>query len=296
MGLFFYVFKLVVYNVEFIIRGGLMNKKMILVIVTFVLFITSMVSGKLYWNKQAKNITGQTMETGTKQVKGTEGSRKTEEKVKNENVSLNEKYARKLPDSVKGKLKEAAKEDRAVNLVIVGDQASSRESGTWTESFITSLDAAYGKGIWNVTVKDFKDESTEELLNKKRYKDIIKENPDVLLFEPPFITDNNKIGNGNSVKNTKDFVQLISDNKKDVVVLLQPPNPVYNAKNYPKAIESLKQFAEQSGYTYLDHWDAWPNATTKEILSYLQEDFGFPSKQGHEIWAQYITKYFVADK
>ena len=50
--------------------------------------------------------------------------------------------------------------------MIVGDQASSRESGTWTESFITSLDAAYGKGIWNVTVKDFKDESTEELLNK----------------------------------------------------------------------------------------------------------------------------------
>ena len=55
---------------------------MILVIVTFVLFITSMVSGKLYWNKQAKNITGQTMETGTKQVKGTEGSRKLKKKLR----------------------------------------------------------------------------------------------------------------------------------------------------------------------------------------------------------------------
>ncbi len=281
---------------QFIIRGGLMNKKMILVIVTFVLFITSMVSGKLYWDKKVQNITGKTMEMRTKQVTGTEGQIKTKEKVKNENVSLNEKYARKLPDTVKGKLKEAAKENRAINLVIVGDQASSRESGTWTEKFITSLGTAYGKGIWNVTVKEFKDESTEELISNKRYKDIIKENPDVLLFEPPFITDNNKIGNGNSVKNTKDFIQLISDNEKDVVVLLQPPNPVYNAKNYPKAIEALKQFAEQSGYTYLDHWDAWPNATTKEILPYLQEDFGFPSKQGHEIWAEYITNYFIADK
>ncbi|PFI26552.1 hypothetical protein [Bacillus cereus] len=66
------------------------------------------------------------------------------------------------------------------------------------------------------------------------------------------------------------------------------------AKNYPKAIEGLKQFATQNGYTYVDHWGAWPDATTKAILPYLQEEFGFPSAKGHEVWAQYVTDYFVA--
>ena len=37
--------------------------------------------------------------------------------------------------------------------------------------------------------------------------------------------------------------------------MIQPPNPVYGAKNYPKAIEALKQFATQNGYTYVDHWE-----------------------------------------
>ncbi len=76
--------------------------------------------------------------------------------------------------------------------------------------------------------------------------------------------------------------------------MIQPSNPVYGAKNYPKAIEALKQFAAQNNYTYIDHWGAWPDASTKAILPYLKEEFGFPTAKGHEVWAQYVTDYFVA--
>ena len=54
--------------------------------------------------------------------------------------------------------------------------------------------------------------------------------------------------------------------------MIQPSNPVYGAKNYPKAIEALKQFATQNNYTYIDGWGAWPDASTKAILPYLQEN------------------------
>ena len=57
----------------------------------------------------------------------------------------------------------------------------------------SNLETAYGKGLWNVTVKEYKGESTEELIANKRDKEIAKENPDVILFEPPFITDNSKL-------------------------------------------------------------------------------------------------------
>ncbi|OJE20240.1 EPSX protein [Bacillus thuringiensis] len=275
-----------------------MNKKAVLVLVIFVLFVASIVSGKLYWNKKIANATGQTSEvTKTKaEVKDSKAKKeeKKEEKKQDAKSSFNEVYAKNLPDAVKEKLKKAAEDKKAVNLVIVGDEASSSEKSAWAAKLTTNLETAYGKGLWNVTVKEYKGESTEELITNKRDKEIGKENPDVILFEPPFITDNGKTGNGNSVVNTQKFVQALSTSAKGATIMIQPSNPVYGAKNYPKSIEALKQFATQNNYTYIDHWGAWPNATTKAILPYLQEEFGFPSAKGHEVWAQYVTDYFIA--
>ncbi|MDF9464929.1 SGNH/GDSL hydrolase family protein [Bacillus sp. FSL K6-0273] len=275
-----------------------MNKKAVLVLVIFVLFVASIVSGKLYWNKKIANATGQTSEvTKTKaEVKdsGAKKEEKKEEKKQDTKSSFNEAYAKNLPDAVKEKLKKAAADKKAVNLVIVGDEASSPENGAWAAKLTANLETAYGKGLWNVTVKEYKGESTEELIVNKRDKEIAKENPDVILFEPPFITDNGKTGNGNSVVNTQKFVQTLSTSAKGATIMIQPSNPVYGAKNYPKSIEALKQFAMQNNYTYIDHWGAWPDASTKAILPYLQEEFGFPSAKGHDVWAKYVTDYFVA--
>ncbi|MCI4057143.1 SGNH/GDSL hydrolase family protein [Bacillus cereus] len=275
-----------------------MNKKAVLVLVIFVLFVASIVSGKLYWNKKIANATGQTSEvTKTKaEVKDSKAKKeeKKEEKKQDAKSSFNEAYAKNLPDGVKEKLKKAAEDKKAVNLVIVGDEASSSEKSAWAAKLTANLETAYGKGLWNVTVKEYKGESTEELITNKRDKEIAKENPDVILFEPPFITDNGKTGNGNSVVNTQKFVQALSTSAKGATIMIQPSNPVYGAKNYPKSIEALKQFATQNNYTYIDHWGAWPDATTKAILPYLQEEFGFPSAKGHDVWAQYVTNYFIA--
>ncbi|MCP1321315.1 EPSX protein [Bacillus thuringiensis] len=275
-----------------------MNKKAVLVLVIFVLFVASIVSGKLYWNKKVANATGQTSEvTKTKdEVKdsGAKKEEKKEEKKQDTKSSFNEAYAKSLPDAVKEKLKKAAEDKKPVNLVIVGDEASSSAKDAWAAKLTTNLETAYGKGLWNVTVKEYKGESTEELIANKRDKEIAKDNPDVILFEPPFITDNGKTGNGNSVVNTQKFVQALSTSAKGATIMIQPSNPVYGAKNYPKSIEALKQFATQNNYTYIDHWGAWPDATTKAILPYLQEEFGFPSAKGHDVWAKYVTDYFVA--
>lgn len=271
-----------------------MNKKAVLVLFIFVLFIASVVSGKLYWNKKIANATGQTSEVTKTKAEAKDSGAKKEEKKEDAKVSFNEAYAKNLPDAVKEKLKKAAQDKKAVNLVIVGDEASSSEKDAWVAKFTANLEASYGKGLWNVTVKEYKGESTEELIANKRDKEIAKDNPDVILFEPPFITDNGKTGNGNSVASTQKFVQALSTSAKGATIMIQPSNPVYGAKNYPKAIEALKQFATQNGYTYVDHWGAWPDATTKAILPYLQTEFGFPSAKGHEVWAQYVTDYFVA--
>lgn len=58
-----------------------MNKKAVLVLVIFVLFVASVVSGKLYWNKKIANATGQTSEvTKTKAEVKDSGAKKEEKK------------------------------------------------------------------------------------------------------------------------------------------------------------------------------------------------------------------------
>lgn len=271
-----------------------MNKKTMFSLVVLVLFIISIISGNLHWNNKIANATGQASEIKKTKVEVKENGVNKAEKKQDVNSSFNEAYAKNLPDAVKEKLKKAAAEKKAVNLVIVGDEASSSEKDAWTTKLTASLETAYGKGLWNVTVKAYTGESTDELIANKRDKEIAKDNPDLILFEPPFITDNSKTGNGNSVANTQKFVQALSTSAKGAAIIIQPSNPVYGAKNYPKAIEALKQFATQNGYTYIDHWEAWPDATTKAILPYLQEEFGFPSVKGHEVWARFVTDYFIA--
>ncbi|MFD3446613.1 SGNH/GDSL hydrolase family protein [Microbacteriaceae bacterium 4G12] len=269
-----------------------MEKKAWLALVIFALFVTSVVSGKVHWNKKVAKATEQATETkqevNLKEVKG-----KTQVQPESK-VSFNEAYTKNLPNAVKDKLKKAVADKKPVNLVIVGDQASSASPDAWPAKVTANLKSAYGDGVWNVIVKEFKNESTEELIVKKRDQEIANVKPDVILFEPPFLVDNDKTGNGNSVANTQSFLQALKGNVKDATILIQPPNPVYNATNYPKAIAGLKQFAEQNGYTYMNHWAAWPDPTKKDILPYLQDEFGFPSAKGQDVWAQYITNYFVA--
>lgn len=58
-----------------------MNKKAVLVLFIFVLFVASVVSGKLYWNKKIANATGQTSEvTKTKAEVKDSGAKKEEKK------------------------------------------------------------------------------------------------------------------------------------------------------------------------------------------------------------------------
>ncbi|MGG2063464.1 SGNH/GDSL hydrolase family protein [Bacillus sp. S14(2024)] len=260
-----------------------MDKRVWLVFLIFILFIASVVSGKVYWNKKVAKATKQ--EVSLKE----EAAKKTETKV-----SFNEGYAKNLPTAVKEKLKKAASEKKAVNLVIVGDEASSASPDAWPEKVKANLNANYGQGLWNVTVQEYKGESTEDLIAKSRAKEIADLKPDVVLFEPPFITDNKKIGNGNSVANAQNFIGALQASAKDATIIIQPPNPVYNAKEYPTFVAALKQFAEQGGYTYINHWEVWPDSMTKDILPYLQDELGFPNAKGQELWAQYVTNYFVA--
>jgi hypothetical protein len=240
-------------------------------------FLVIMVVGKMYWNHKIAKATDVAAE------------QKTEARNAGSS-SVNLAYTKNLPQEVQEKLHTASKEN-PVHLVIAGDEASQAKG--WPAQLKKQLDKEYGKHIWKVTVLYWEEESTQDMLANQRYNEMIAAKPDVLLFEVPLLTDNQENGNLTSMQNTEAILNFIKE-PSDCTVLLQPSNPIYKAKNYPKAVEALKQFASINAYTYLDHWSAWPNPDTEEIKSYLTKEIGFPNEQGYKLWGNYLINYFIA--
>ena len=131
-------------------------------------------------------------------------------------------------------------------------------------------------------------------INEEKITEVMEEQPDLILFEPFTLKDNGKVGIDDSLENTSAVIASVKESLPQTEVILQPPHPLYNANFYPKQVEELQQFAEDNGITYLNHWEAWPDKNSEEIKEYISEDSSQPSSKGHQLWADYLTDYFIA--
>ncbi|MCR8929527.1 SGNH/GDSL hydrolase family protein [Priestia megaterium] len=244
-----------------------------------VVLIVTIVAGKMYWDHQMS------AEASSKSTSSSSASKA---------ASGNwEDYAENLPKSVKEKLKKAETSGKPMKLLIVGSQATSTDSKAWPETLKETLNHTYGSLI-ETSVLEYKDETTLDFVRNQDYKDIIKEKPDVLLFEPFLLNDNGVVGITNTLDNLNVIMSHITEADKDLVTILQPSQPIYNATNYPKEAEALGEFAKENGYEYVNHWSAWPDYKSEKILDYLVEKQRVPTAKGNKAWASYLEKYFTA--
>lgn len=261
-----------------------MNKKLCISIIIIFLFGVTVVCGQVHWREKIIKATSKVVQQEYEVI----------QKIEPIIVSPNyEMHTKNLPDVVRKKVEKAVFSKQLVHLVIVGDQASANNQDAWPIKLIEQIKETYGNGVWNITLREWKDEGTNDLLSNKRFEELIALKADVILFQPPLLTDNNRGGNKESLENLDHFLKLVTESLKDTTIIIQPPNPIYNATHYPKAVLELQMYAEQHKYIYLNHWQNWPNPSSEDILPYLQSEHGFPSTKGHELWAQYINHYFA---
>ncbi|UMZ34209.1 SGNH/GDSL hydrolase family protein [Priestia megaterium] len=244
-----------------------------------VVLIVTIVAGKMYWDHQTS------AEASSKSTSSSSAS-----KVANGNW---EDSAENLPKSVKEKLKKAEASGKPMKLLIVGSQATSTDSKAWPETLKETLNNTYGSLV-ETSVLEYKDETTLDFVRNQDYKDIIKEKPDVLLFEPFLLNDNGVVGITNTLDNLNVIMSHITEADKDLVTIIQPSQPIYNATNYPKEAEALGEFAKKNGYEYVNHWSAWPDYKSEKILDYLVEKQRVPTAKGNKAWSSYLEEYFTA--
>lgn len=254
--------------------------KKVLVLVTLIVCGAAIILGNLHWNQK---ISAQGKPTTTK----SEQNQAAEKGNQDESGVLS--YAANLPDQIQDKIKIAVESDKPVKLVIFG---TSEVKDTWIDLFTKELTATYGEKVFEVTAISTDDQTTKDILNEGTYEDINKLNPDVLLFEAPMLKDNGIVGISNTLSNLEKMIESWQAANKELVLMVQPPNPLHAAIYYPGEVQQLQQFMKTKGIIYLNHWDNWPKLDSSEMKDYLTDD-NKANEEGFSVWADYLTHYFV---
>ncbi|MGD6961112.1 SGNH/GDSL hydrolase family protein [Fictibacillus phosphorivorans] len=252
------------------------------------LSIASIIFGNYYYKfKINETAEAAKMELSkTKSVSNESSSIKEITKKEEINVTKN------LPDSIVSKIQAKQNQQKPVEFVILGSEVNALQEGTWTSLFQKELTNDYGSDAFNLTVITTK-ETSDIVLEDQLYKEALTLKPDLVLIEPFLLNDN-----GNYVmEDTLIYVEKIINDFEELeskpVIMLQPTNPIYQPKYYAEQVSMLKDYADNKGFIYLDHWTNWPDVNSNELNNYIESNK--PNQKGYMLWAEFFKNYFIAE-
>lgn len=250
--------------------------KKISLILLSVLGLALIIYGKSQYDNKIANSTQKKVETV--------------EVVNTELVDLTEN----MSNEVKKLVLEKIEQEEKIHILFVGSDAimtGDAENLPWPLRVKESLDKLYGEGIFEMEVINFKNISTNHLIESEAYKSIYTKHRDIVLFEPLLLNDNGFVKIEDSLANINMVLDAIVAESPQSHVILQPANPIQGADTYRNQVEKLQDFAEENGIEYFSHWEMWPAADKLE--GYLNGNY--PNNEGQEIWANYVTGYFAGN-
>jgi hypothetical protein len=196
---------------------------------------------------------------------------------------------RHIVEPVASLVNQAIETNSEVNIVIVSSEyLEAEEVRTWPQIFQAELEAKHLNNLLSVKAVMYTDKSSSEFLLEQQYNLIIEEKPDILLIEPFLLNDHGISMIENTLENLDVIVNEIRDVNRELVVIVQPPHPLYGEDYYLAQVAMLQAHSSERGYIYFDHWKTWPKN------GYV--DNKIPNQKGHQHWAEYTLNYFISDK
>jgi hypothetical protein len=203
-------------------------------------------------------------------------------------------YTKGLPPFLEGRINKAYDTKQPIDFVIVESGSKAAKGPSWAERLKDNLEKAYGKEIFNTNVQSYKEMTTIDMVGQNLTGKLSSLQPDMVLFETPMIQDNGIVGIQNTFHHLNAILDEIKKSNPRIVLMLMPPNPLYQEEVYPREVAELRKFAQTKGVYYIDHWESWPASNSPELLNYLEKDRRFPNEKGHELWAQTVTRTFIS--
>jgi hypothetical protein len=250
--------------------------------------ITVIILGNSYWNERIQSAKATEDGITTKQNSNTESGSKNKETNNNDVTAL----AANWPVSAIERLIETQAEEMAFKILFVGSPAIGNESaGTYPVVKEKMIDS-YGVENIQIALKTF-NFSSFEFINNNHQEEVADEAADLVVIEPFILMDNGVVEISNSLENLSFLIETIRIKNPEASIIIQPGYPLHNAKYYPIQVDAVKEYAVQNGITYLDHWAAWPDHQSDEIIEYLLPEQAGPSDKGIQVWSDFLLNYFI---
>jgi Cdc6-like AAA superfamily ATPase len=202
-------------------------------------------------------------------------------------------FTKNWPENTRTLFETALKEGRPFKILLTGSPALGKEETGWAHLLRKELENTYGDAV-EVSVKSYQMTSLE-FIQEEIQDELAAELADLVLLEPFILMNNGKIANDLAAEHYSVIIDAFMSTKSDTVVILQPANPLSNARYYPLQVEALKEYAQANDLPYLDHWQVWPETENERLELLAGGDPSFPNEEGHRLWADYLIDYFIAE-
>lgn len=199
-----------------------------------------------------------------------------------------------LPKKLKDQIQKAVETGKPLDFLIV---TNDKEAG-WPSELKEQLEKSYGPDVFHITTESYGDHTTADFFHGDSYKSLfdIPSGTDLILFESLILNDNQKVSTEDTMIGATKLYDAVKKDFPDATFILQPPNPVYHQPHYTDHVKELRKTAEKHDIPYIDHWKAWPDPESKDILNDLNKSGTSPNDEGNKLWAKALAEYFTSQK
>ncbi|MEQ2464780.1 hypothetical protein [Niallia hominis] len=204
-------------------------------------------------------------------------------------------FAKSWPEQAQQVLEAKLSDKKVFHILLVGSDAI----GDQKIGLVTPLkEALASKYDQYVTVDSIVYEgTTSDYVSDEAYEALIDKKPDMVIFEPFLLHDNNVVNISTTLTNINEVMKETKESLPDVTFVLMPAHPLYDASLYPMQVSDLEKYAEAEEIPYWNHWEAWPDRKDEKVQDYYKEldgDKSIANEQGFEVWSEYLADKLIS--
>lgn len=205
-------------------------------------------------------------------------------------------FAKSWPEQAQQVLEAKLSDKKAFHILLVGSDAIGDEKLGLLTPLKEALASKYDQ---YVTIEHIVyDGTTSDYVSDEAYEALIDKKPDMVIFEPFLLHDNNVVNISTTLTNINEVIKETKESLPDVTFVLMPAHPLYDASLYPMQVSDLEKYAEAEEIPYWNHWEAWPDRQDEKVQDYYKElagDKSIANEQGFEVWSKYLADKLISE-
>lgn len=282
------------YNIFIIEKVGNAMKRFIFLVLCIILSGLVIVYGKVQYDNKLSATNQQAQAEMMKYQERLQAEQLQKELEEQQRL---ERLVANLTPELQSRFLEALDSGETLKVVAMGSGALTSSGGAvpWPDRLQERVNKAYQQKLFEVKTLSFGEGNTFEVVGNDQHLKVAELKPDIFILEPFIWNDNGYARIQDTLYHLGVIVEEVKRDNEDVVVFVQPPNPIYGAEFFVQQVNSVKEYSLEEGLYYFDHWEVWPGVNDELLRNYIEEGDHIPNEAGHEIWAEYIVNYFAAE-